>query len=309
MSAKRTSLRTSLFAGVSVIALAVASTQLAEAAPDRPIAAPVSRAPLVVAAGPIVTMFLEGGLMSTGGGGIHYRDFLIEEPIFGGIKPKQGWTAAASLDYQPAGSPYHLSFVFRYGQSGERTTSLAQEFLESGSTTRARHNERHWSADFMVGRDIGLGGHPGQVKIGLRIADLRATTNVNSAVFESFGPLLFSSAFTQRSKFWGFGPRAAIEGSVLLQGPWSVDYGAGVAVLHGNRELGVGGIFSSSSGWVPNVDASIALSYLVTPLFKVSVGYQIDAYWNVLRTFNSSGNFVNIDRYFHGAFLRATAKY
>ena len=60
MSAQRTSLRTTLFAGVSVIALVAASAQLAEAAPPPP----------VVATGPIVTMFVEGGLMSTGGGTI-----------------------------------------------------------------------------------------------------------------------------------------------------------------------------------------------------------------------------------------------
>ena len=204
--------------------------------------------------------------------------------------------------------------VIALGRSVHR---FAQDFEESGGSTRARHKEWHWSADFMVGRDIGLGGQPGQVKIGVRIADLRAATKVVSSAFESFGSLTFSSAFTQRSRFFGVGPRAAIEGSVLLQGPWSIDYGAGVAVLYGNRKLDVNGTFgggpfndtSSSSSWVPNVDASIALSYLVTPQFKVSVGYQLDAYWNVLRTFNSSGNFTHIDRYFHGAFLRGTGRF
>ena len=213
-----------------------------------------------------------------------------------------------------------MSFVFRYGQSGERKNFFAQQFEESGASTKARHKEWHWSADFMVGRDIGLGGQPGQVKIGVRIAELRATTNVVSAAFESFGAFGFSSAFTQRSKFFGIGPRAAIDGSVMLQGPWSLDYGAGVAVLYGNRNLVVDGTFtgfggvgqfrttSSSRGWVPNgrLDRAVLSRHAgLQGLGRLPGRCLLERAAHVQR----ERQFVNIDRYFHGPFLRGTARF
>jgi hypothetical protein len=316
MSGYPNKIRTSLLVGVSVLALTIATPELAKPA-DLPTKAPILRA--APTPQPIVTMFVEGGPMWTSGGSINYFD-----PAFGFSRgfgtPPVGWTIAGGVDYQFAASPWHISFDFRYGKSGKRTHSNFAAFgYESGSaSSQATHREQHWVADFMVGRDIGL-GHQSQLKVGLRVADLRATTDFNGAYVSYLGSS-YGYSFTQRSKFLGFGPRAAIAGVFPIMGPWSIDYGAGIAVLYGTRELNVSGSSCAactpfpvgsfdSRGWVPNVDASIGLAYAFTPSVKASVGFQFDYYWNALRTFDVNQNPVNIDRNYYGPFVRLTGKF
>lgn len=308
-------IRTALLVSVSVVALMVAMPEIARPA-DLPTKAPVFKA--APAPQPNVTMFVEGGSMWTGGGGVNYFD-----PAFGfsrsiGIPPV-GWTFAGGIDYQFAASPWHVSFDFRYGKSGKRTHNNAASFgYESGTaSSQATHREQHWVADFMVGRDIGL-GNQSQLKFGLRVADLSATTNFNGA-FISYSGYSYGYNFTQHSRFLGIGPRAAIAGVFQIQGPWSVDYKAGIAALYGNRELSVSGsscanctpvsFDNNSSGWVPNADASIGLAYAFTPSFKAAVGFQLDYYWGALRTFDTNRNPVNVDRNYYGPFVRFTGKF
>jgi hypothetical protein len=332
--------RTRLLVGVSMFALTVAVPKIASAA-DLPVKAPP---PVPALSAGVLTMYLEGGPMFTGGGSVNYYD-PANIPLEGerSIKPNMGWTGAGGIDYQFAASPWHASFDFRYGAASKSQNSFVPGhgigFIgESGFATgasHASHSESHWVADFMIGRDVGL-GVPGssQVKLGVRVADLSATTTVYGGVtgyvFGSPTGHSFAAAsgWTQTSTFLGVGPRLAIDGSAMMQGPWSIDYEGGVAMLYGDRKLSVdnglyfncnvfssgcnAGTFSSSSsshGWVPNVDASAALAYAITPHFKVAGGYQFDYYWNALRTYNSSGNIVNIDRDYSGPFLRVTGKF
>ena len=308
-------LRTSLLVGVSVIALTVATPELAKPA-DLPMKAPV----VAPAAQPIITAFIEGGGMWTSGGSIGYFD-----PAFFTSRsfrpPPVGWTIAGGVDYQFAASPWHVSFDFRYGKSGKRTQSNFAAFgYESGSAaSQASHREHHWVADFMVGRDIGL-GTKSQLKFGLRVADLRATTDFNGQYASYYGSS-YGYSFTQRSKFLGFGPRAAIVGVFPIQGPWSIDYSAGIAALYGNRTLSISGSCTAcspssfpvgsfdSKGWVPNVDASIGLGFAFSPSVKATVGFQFDYYWNALRTFDANLGVVNIDRNYYGPFVRLTGKF
>lgn len=311
---------------VSVAALAIALPDIADAA-DLATKAPVYKA--APAAKPVITAYIEGGPMWTAGGSVNYLD-----PEFGvnrTINPGVGWTAAAGIDYRLAGSPWHLSADFRYGKGRDKSESFSSLSITppgfSSGLTSAHHDEDHWVADFMVGRDIGLGAQS-QVKFGVRVADLRATTDVTgggSTVFP-IASLTFSSAFTMRSRFLGAGPRAAIDGTVAIQGPWSLDYRGGLAVLYGDRELNQtgGGTFCisivgcsttafngsfNSSGWVPNADASLALSYAVTPAARISAGYQVDHYWSALRTFDAGGNPVSVDRDYSGPFVRLTGQF
>jgi major outer membrane protein len=334
-----------LLVGVSVFALSTPLPEIASAA-DMPREAPS----WVAAPEPVVTMYVEGGALITGGPQVLFYDPSMFAA--GHISTRPGWDAAGGIDYQLAASPWHVSIDFLYGAA--RTKTLNNSFNKSFSTgtfasatsgtLHATHNESHSYADFMIGRDIGLGLGPNaqsQLQFGVRVADLQATTtvagNFGFSVFFLHGNL--SSAYTNGASFLGVGPRLATQGSVPVQGPWEIDYSAGAAVLYGERRSSFDGVFSqcfftagscSSStfsnsnidrGWVPNANAMLALAYAVTPHLKISVGYQIDYYWNALPTGGQPGpgvnsaavapnlNIVNVDRYYDGPFLRVTGKF
>ena len=225
----------------------------------------------------------EGGAIFSGGDPVTrdytLTDFTSVTAILGGgrpgsfdLTPKVGWEAAAGFDYRFAGSPWHVSGQFRYGEGkNSGFVSSAGAFdpallallgaapgssgngSESFGTT---YKETHWLADIAVGRDvIGTGASAMQVKFGLRLAEFvgkTSTTNNNSTAFNFGAPFdifgdgsLFISQFTnssrsvtdQRSSFLGAGPRAGIEGSVPFAGNWAFDYLGDIAVLFGNQRL------------------------------------------------------------------------
>src|SRR5581483_6691675 len=100
----------------------------------------------------------------------------------------------------------------------------------------ASSKESNWVADFMVGRDIGVGSGSAQIKGGLRVAEIRGTTNGNIALATTFFiPETSNSSYTQSNFFFGVGPRLAIEGNAPISGPWSVEYAAGIAELFAHR--------------------------------------------------------------------------
>lgn len=306
---KNQNMRTLLLAGVSVIALSVASPEVrASDMPTRP--AIVTKAPPAVVL-PTWTFYLEGAGFWTGG-----------DSPFGAsqLRPKFGWEAAAGIDYRFAASPWHISVDFRYGRARDRRLSGAFSATYAGTTTYAgaatvRHKESHWVADFAIGRDVGIGSGQHQAKLGIRIAELKGKTNA-AGTFTT--PTTYSFAASFRSKFLGVGPRLGLQGSFPLQGPWSLDYAGGVAILYGNREfdvsvtlVGAGTASASfdSKAWIPNADVWAGLSYAFTPNFKLTAGYRFDGYWDAMRMLNSSLAVVNNDRFFHGPFIRATARY
>src|ERR1700730_1336770 len=97
----------------------------------------------------------------------------------------------------------------------------------------------------------------------------------------------------------------------------------GIAALFGDQKLTMSGSGVSSFGAessrlvtfqtestsnkaVFNADASAALAYWFTPRAKLSAGFRFDGYWKALRTFDANANFVNVDRFYYGPFLRLT---
>ena len=46
------------------------------------------------------------------------------------------------------------------------------------------------------------------------------------------------------------------------------------------------------------------LSYAMSRNAKLMVSYRFDGYCKALRTFDSAGNIVNVNRFFHGPMLR-----
>ena len=194
--------------------------------------------------------------------------------------------------------------------------------------------EDHWLVDFGIGRDFGLGAGKALWSLGVRLADLRAKWTANGSFTAttttptSVGGIgtttnVFTSAFSavQRTSFVGAGPRFGLQGEVPLGGQWSLDWLAGAAVLFGERNLQqtatatTGGVSvtvaqnSSDTRAIFNVDAQAGLSYWFNPNLKFTVGYRFDGYFRALKTFNSAGNVVDVDRFYNGPMVRLTSKF
>jgi hypothetical protein len=182
----------------------------------------------------------------------------------------------------------------------------------------------------MIGRDLGVGANKSEFQFGMRIADLRAaasalqnslTTATTTTFYSSFilGTTTTTTAAsvfaTWNSRFFGIGPRAGIAGGIPLAGPWSFDYGGGIAGLIGDRKFNVAasnGFAANFNGsaFVFNADALGALSYMYSPHFKVSSGIRGDYYNAALTTYNvNTGRLQNISRIYWGPFVRLTGSF
>jgi hypothetical protein len=320
------SLRLSLLAGASIFALAVASQDV-NAADLPPRMAYKAPPPAVVQ--DTWTWWVEGGAFGTGGTAVNAG--------FAGFKPNWGPEGAVGFDWKAqAFAPWHVSAQFRYG-----TAKKSQGFSAATSGTvnsiafaaKAAGNqdlrEDHWLVDFAVGRDFGLGNSNAQWKLGVRVADLRSklTGNGNFAGTElTAGNVMVDGLVSneQKSSFLGVGPRFGVEGDTPLGGAWSIDWLAGAAVLFGERKLESATTASvtipvvksvtinqnfSDQAAIFNVDAQAGLSYSFNPSLKITANYRFDGYFKALKTFDTNGNVVNVDRFYSGPMLRLTSKF
>jgi len=316
-----------LLLGVSAIALAAMSpaARAADLAdPSVPVAASL----------PLLTVFVEGGVNWASGDRLYPNTPL---PDFFSPFAGAGGEVAAGLDYR-VNDVWHVSASFRYGLSkrnihNNNTTEVT--FARppgdgtsgpNGSidTTDARAGtvqvrESHAVADFAVGRDIGIGTGPAQVKLGLRYADLSAKISGPGVAYlhSDLTSLNSTDNAYLKSRFQGLGPRVAVEGSMPISGQWGIDYGAGAAYLFAlkrDRTFSTeedGTITQSDKKGVVNLDASLALTYNFTPTTKVAVGYRADAYFDALPgiDFTKVGGGADTTRVYHGAFLRLTTSF
>jgi Legionella pneumophila major outer membrane protein precursor len=134
------------------------------------------------------------------------------------LTPKVGWDAATGFDYRFAGSPWHVSMQFRYGEGGKTSGVAASAgsfdlasllallggaggggiFGAAGGTFggsetfTANYKETHWLTDFAVGRDVTSGRDAMQVKGGIRIAEYVDNLNTSDAknTFLTFNPAI-----------------------------------------------------------------------------------------------------------------------
>jgi hypothetical protein len=221
--------------------------------------------------------WIEGGGFWTGGEPV-YSFFDNATPFLSGgstlpsfftLKPNFGWNAAAGFDYRFAGSPWHVSAQFRYGQAGtsEGTAFNASAtnppifvnppavFASIAQNIAAEQKESHWLADVAVGRDVlGSGLDAMQLKFGVRIAHVtaKASTRENTTLFVDFGaPVVLSACGctvtsvseisneveVHKSRFLGAGPRIGVEGAAPLGRGWSFDYLADASVLFGTQRF------------------------------------------------------------------------
>jgi len=296
------------------------------------------------------TVWGEGASFQTGGGSINVPALPGLTAPFMGLSPRGGLEGAAGFDYNWAG-PWHVVFDIRYGRSRTATNNSSSSSSSSFHSTTfktffsshksssnsqsAWERESHLVADFMVGRDYGLGTTTGQWQFGIRLADLSAKTWVqqsattSSSFFSTYipnGALIRSGSTSStenasgafNSRFFGVGPRLAVTGSLPIQVAWSIDYEAGIAGLIGDRSFNYlvtvtpgASLWGSNNnyGIVFNADAWAGLSYALTSQLKVTGGIRADYYADALTTYNFAGGFTNVDRLYWGPFLRLTGKF
>ena len=307
------SIRGLLLTSASAVALSVSTA--ARAAPH---------------ASPTLTVWGEGSPFWTGGGSFNVPTIPGLTAPYTSFLPGVGVEGAVGFDYRWQSQPWHFIFDFRYGRSGNASgtsgsfhSTPAFGTLVSTTTTSNQdtEHETHLVADFMVGRDVGLGLAKSQLQFGVRIVDLYATAsaaNTGKHTYYSASTLHTVSQSTTgewSSQFFGIGPRLAYVGSTPIKGPWSFEYGSGIALLFGNRTFDV----SLSTGYsrheramtlVFNLDGWLALTYTLGPRYKISGGLRGDYYNAALTTYDiNTGGLRSIDRVYWGPFVRLTAAF
>jgi hypothetical protein len=328
-------LRVTLLAGVSVVALAAASPNASAADMASP---PVLRkAPPPPPPKSTWAWWIEGGAVNPAGSTPNFGPVTVLGTTMntglGGPRPNWGFEGAVGFDWQNADmGPWHLSGQFRYG-SAQKSQALNKSITGVVSTTtvfaasvsgNSKIKDDHWLVDFNVGRDFGLGNNA-QWTLGVRVADLRSTLNLNGKfAVAAAGVSTTAGVFNAQAKstFLGAGPRLGVVGETPLGGGWSFDWLAGAAVLFGERQVqrtaadttatgSVGSITSTNSdnAAVFNLDAQAGISYWVNPNVKITASYRFDGYFNAIREFDASGNLVDANRYYQGPMLRLTSKF
>ncbi len=301
-----------MLTGASAVALSVAAST-GHAAPQ--------------AAPPTWTVWGEGAAVWTGGGSFNIPGLLGSG--FTSLKPLVGAEGAVGFDYRWPDQPWHFVFDFRYGKTRTRSVDASSfqtlgttfGFLQTSATSSASsEHESHLVADFMIGRDLGVGANNPELEFGIRIADLYAAAHMAASSQRTFYSSFTVFTTTQsatgdwNSRFFGIGPRLAIVGGIPIVGAWSFDYGAGIAALVGQRKFDA----STSTGFtasdratavVFNADGWMAFTVRFAPQFKLSSGIRGDFYNNALTTYDISGALKNIDRFYWGPFVRLTGTF
>jgi hypothetical protein len=307
------SLRGSLLTGASALALSVSAS-----------GAGAQSAGTAKTPEPTLQLWIEGAQFWTGGGKYNVPTLPGLGAPFFSFNPASGHEGALGFDYRWPNQAWHFVFDIRYGRTPTKTAStsfsaLLPSFfggLTTGiSSSQGSEHESHFVADFMVGRDIGLGG-TSQVQFGVRVVDLQASAQVQQTGTTFFKSSVVTTASGDwHSRFLGAGPRVALTGSIPIVGWWSFDYSGGIAGLIGSRSFevsgtnNIGGTFYTNqnpTAFIFNADGWVALSYLLSGL-KVSGGIRSDYYNSALTTYNiNTGALQNIDRLYWGPFVRLT---
>jgi len=340
-------LRIGLLAGVSALAIAAAQPEIASAA-DLPV-----RPALATKAPPATfndrwSWWVEGGASALAGdpGVAGLVGFDVDSQLW-------GWEAAIGAEYQSAMSPWIWSAQFRYSGFGSKSAANNPVglFFPNGTpsitvvgSNSASRKEHRWVADFMVGRDLGLGQGQQVARIGVRIAQIRGKTAGSAQWYNVPGsPVITPGScaslasycgsevrdYTQTNQFLGVGPRLQLDGTIPLGSAWALNYMGGIAALYGRRKVdqtvnishptvptftgpavllsgGPVAASSSSNGFVFNLDALLGLSYAINANTNLMISYRFDGYWNALRGYDSNGNLTNLDRFYHGPMVRLT---
>ena len=175
------------------------------------------------------------------------------------------------VSFQPRGSDWFLSASIRYGRSksnkylhqqtnitvplATETTGIARRYAQ----TKTNYSEAHAIADFMAGKDVGLGmlGMKGDstLNVGLRFAQFRSRSSISINADPDYMNRIrtsglagakyrhnFSAQAQNAHNFTGIGPAIAWDASATVVGDSqiekiSVDWGLNGALLFGRQKM------------------------------------------------------------------------
>lgn len=254
-------------------------------------------------------------------GGDYYPQFAM---------PDDGWSMGGEFGFRPADGPWSFVGRLRYGQSG--TDKLGGSYADLGeeetftSQASARHRETQIIADLEIGRDVGLGmlGEGASLRVfgGVRFGQFKGKGAFSSSFyFSGYGGQFQSSGGTDldiERTFIGAGPRIGVDAMMPLPLVERVSLSVGVAgaLLFGKQKLKASGSYFTYFGSgnyelersdavvVPNLETSLALSWLVSESAKFSLGYRIDRYFDVYDISGGRDIYEEGDRVIHGPFLK-----
>jgi hypothetical protein len=203
----------------------------------------------------------------------------------------------------------------RYNEMSRVGNSASSYAYYKYYALRGRHKEHAIIGDLEIGRDVGLGligAGDGKLRLhaGVRIGHFEAKSDIS---YSAVGYYVSNIQQDILRQFTGGGPRVGFDASVPL-GPWaSLDLTGAGAVLFGRHsfDLDGGGFFffgppfsfqqnRSDFVVVPNVDASAAFTFKLGDNTSVSLGYRVDAFFNVHD--DGGANHDEGDRIIHGPF-------
>jgi len=209
-------------------------------------------------------------------------------------------TGAIELGVHLKNSPYSISFgMRRFSDSDSEETQYSSE--QEGSEVYTYENSNAVSGtvlDFEVGRDVQLGGNStGRVTLGVRNFDV-----------ENRNEYSYTGSYSTDTRFEGTGPRIALETSTPVSEKLSLDVEAGLAVLFGSTTITTGSdgdVYSiyTQDNTVKNLDFSAALSYLIAPKAKISIGVRADIFSGLTQGYDDSKISTT------GAFLKFTTEF
>jgi hypothetical protein len=239
------------------------------------------------------------------------------------LKPDDGWGIGGEIGFRPAEGPWSYVGRVRYGESDKAKDHSAFYSNYAVGSAEADHREDHVIADLEIGRDVGLGAESGGLNVrvfgGVRYAYLKGKGSITSnytPVSVGHNP---SGAAEIKRTFSGLGPRIGFDATMPLSDQFSFDVGAAGAMLFGDQKFKASGSYTDTDGnsfeidqkrsrsiAVPNLEASAALSWLITDSAKFSLGYRVDSYFDVYDDGDVFGGRDEGDRIMHGPFIRLT---
>jgi len=245
--------------------------------------------------------------------------------------PPTIWDKGAKITYQPDGSDWVFSLGVRYGKSarseiqnhqtthGSKYSSYYGKFVgefNAYQIFKAQSAETHAIADFMAGKDVGLGmfgsSASSVLSAGVRIAQFnsRGAVEIQSQPANASGYgyyHIFRANFDAKRRFTGIGPSISWDASANIAGNSSssvisLDWGVNGAVLFGRQRMKAhhetadnykhdrnyisisqisGGTSRSKDVTVPNLGGFAAVSWRYADA-KISVGYKADFFFNAI---------------------------
>lgn len=202
-------------------------------------------------------------------------------------------TGSASLSRELAPGR-DMRFGFRGGLTVDDEVSTTETFEDESITFGTRSNFSYAALDFDLGYTLPASGIDLRGFIGARA--LTSNSELEKfGEFDSGGPVVNEFSQATISEFTGIGPRAGVGFSTPATplgtaGDFSLSGELAASYLFGERkdigESNSGGeteeFFSETNDLeVTTLEAQIGVNYHISPNSKLSVGYELQQFWNV----------------------------